>query len=72
MNSIWIWILWKRILSKMRDINTELDIVSVFIRDAEKYGLVPEVVLFALKHMKNNPDSNVEDAMNYGYWEWCK
>jgi hypothetical protein len=56
----------------MRDINTELDIVSVFIRDAEKYGLVPEVVLFALKYMKNNPESNVEDAMNHGYYEWIK
>jgi hypothetical protein len=56
----------------MRDINTELDIVSVFIRDAEKYGLVPEVVLFALKYMKQNPDSSIEDAMNHGYWEWIK
>ena len=55
-----------------RDINTELDIVSVFIRDAEKYDLVPEVVLFALKYMKQNPDSSIEDAMNHGYWEWIK
>lgn len=56
----------------MRDINTELDIVSVFIRDAHKHGLVPEVVLFALKYMKENPDSSIEDAMNYGFWEWVK
>jgi predicted CoA-binding protein len=56
----------------MRDINTELDIVSVFIRDADKYGLVPEVVLFALKYMKQHPESNIEDAMSYGFDEWVK
>jgi hypothetical protein len=56
----------------MRDINTELDIVSVFIRDAHKYGLVPEVVLFALKYMKKHPESNIEDAMSYGFDEWVK
>ena len=56
----------------MRDINTEIDIVSIFIRDAQKYDLVPEVVLFALNYMKQNPESSIEDAMNYGYWEWIK
>jgi predicted CoA-binding protein len=56
----------------MRDIDTELDIVSVFIRDAHKYGLVPEVVLFALKYMKQHPESNIEDAMSYGFDEWVK
>lgn len=55
-----------------RDINTELDLVDVFIKDATKYGLVSEVVLFALKYMQQNPKSTVEEAMNHGYWEWCK
>jgi hypothetical protein len=54
----------------MTNINNEFDIVNVFIRDADKYGLVSEVVLFALKYMKNNPDKTIEDAMNYGYDEW--
>jgi hypothetical protein len=56
----------------MKNINNEFDIVDVFLKDAEKYGLVSEVVLFALKYMKQNPDSNIEDAMNHGYWEWIK
>jgi len=56
----------------MTDINNELDIVDVFIKDADKYGLVSEVVLFAIKYMKNNPDKTIEDAMNYGYDEWVK
>ena len=56
----------------MENINNELDIVSVFVKDAHKYGLTAEVVLFALKYMKDNPESSIEKAMNYGYWEWCK
>ena len=56
----------------MTNINNEFDIVDVFIRDADKYGLVSEVVLFALKYIKNNPDKTIEDAINYGYDEWIK
>lgn len=47
-------------------------IVADYIQGAEKYGLVPEVVYFALQYMKDNPDSSIEDAMNYGYNEWVK
>ena len=56
----------------MTDINDELNIVNFYIQDAEKYFLVTEVVLFALKYMKQNPQSSIEDAMNYGYCEWIK
>lgn len=49
-----------------------LDVVGVFIEDAGKYGLVAEVVLYALQYMKSNPDKSIEDAMNYGYYEWIK
>lgn len=49
-----------------------LDIVSVFIDGASQYGLVPEVVLFALNYMKQFPESSVEDAMSHGYYEWIK
>jgi hypothetical protein len=51
---------------------SEIDIVDVFVKDAEKYGLVSEVVYFALKYIKENPDKSIEDAMNYGYWQWIK
>jgi hypothetical protein len=37
-----------------------------------KYGLVAEVVLYALKYMKDNPKSSIEDAMGYGFDEWVK
>jgi hypothetical protein len=49
-----------------------LDVVGTFIEDAGKYGLVSEVVYFALRYMKNNPEASIEDAMNYGYSEWIK
>lgn len=58
--------------NETRDINTEFDIVDIFIRDATRYGLVSEVVLFALKYMKDYPDKTIEDAMNHGYYEWIK
>jgi len=51
---------------------TDLDIVTTYIKDAEKYELVPEVVCFALQYMKNHPEKTIEDAISYGYWEWCK
>ena len=47
-------------------------IVADYIEGARKYGLVPEVVYFALRYMKNNPESSIEDAIAYGYYEWIK
>jgi hypothetical protein len=56
----------------VRHISTELDIVYSFLKDAKSYGLEPEVVLFALRYLQKNPNGSIEDAMSYGYWEWCK
>jgi hypothetical protein len=56
----------------MIDSTKELDVVHTFLVDARKYGLVSEVAYFALKYMKENPESSIEDAMNYGYYEWIK
>jgi hypothetical protein len=48
------------------------EVVGWYIQAANEHGLVAEVVYFALKYMKNNPESSIEDAMNYGYNEWVK
>jgi hypothetical protein len=56
----------------MRSIDEELYIVYSYIRDAEIYGLTSEVVLFSLKYMKEHPESSIEQALNYGYYEWVK
>ena len=55
-----------------RDINTELDIIYSFLKDARPYGLEPEVVLFALKYIQKHPEAQIEDAMSYGFYEWIK
>lgn len=52
--------------------SSPIDIVNTFVSEAEKYGLVSEVVYSALQYMKDNPHRTIEDAINYGYWEWCK
>lgn len=49
-----------------------LDTIHMYLKDAAKHGLQAEVVYFALKYMKENPDKNLDDAISYGYWEWCK
>ena len=51
--------------------SSPIDIVNTFVSEAEKYGLVSEVVYSALQYMKDNPHRTIEDAINYGYWEWC-
>lgn len=49
-----------------------LETIHLYLKDAAQYGLQAEVVYFALKYMKQNPDKNVDDAIAYGYYEWCK
>ena len=50
----------------------DLEIISWYITEADNYGLVPEVVLFALNYMKQHSETSVIDAINYGYNEWIK
>ena len=56
----------------MNEEPSPLEIVASYIEDANQYGLVPEVVYFALRYMKNNPEASIEDAISYGYYEWVK
>ena len=56
----------------MNEEHHTLDIVANYIEDAGQYGLIAEVVYFALRYMKKNPESSIEDAISYGYYEWVK
>jgi len=56
----------------MNEEPSPLEIVASYIEGAEKYGLVSEVVYFALRYMKNNPECSIEDAISYGFYEWIK
>lgn len=47
-------------------------IVDETLNSANKYGLVTEVVVFALKYMKENPNLSIVEAVDAGYYEWVK
>lgn len=46
--------------------------VHACLRDAAKYGLEEEVVLFALRAMKVRPSQTIASAMQDGFDEWIK
>lgn len=50
----------------------QLEKIAMYLQDAQKYGLQAEVVYFAIKYMKENPEKSIDDAIAYGYYEWCK
>ena len=50
----------------------ELKIVDRVIKNASGYGLEAEVVTFALKYMKENPQLSIVEAIIAGYEEWVK
>lgn len=49
-----------------------LKIVDRVIKNASGYGLEAEVVAFALKCMKENPQLSIVEAIIEGYEEWVK
>ena len=64
------------ILNKM-DNKKEVQIGSLRLFDrllgeADKEGVVPEVVLWALIAMKENNSLSTEEALQIGYDEWIK
>lgn len=56
----------------MHNSTEDLEVISWYITEADHYGLVPEVVLFSLNYIKQNPEVSIIDAINYGYNEWIK
>lgn len=58
-----------RLGNKMLD---EFDAVKNALKGASEYGLEVEVVVFALKYMKENPRLRVEEAIGLGFDEWVK
>ena len=39
---------------------------------AHEYGLQTEVILFAMKHLKDNPIKTIKEAIDHGLGEWLK
>ena len=44
----------------------------ITLSNAQKYGLDAEVVVYALRYMKDNPELSIQEALDMGYGEWVK
>jgi len=50
----------------------QISAVNYYLLRSAEYGLQSEVVAYALKFMKENPDLSIRMAMEYAYNEWIK
>lgn len=50
----------------------DMDVISSYLEEANEYGLLSEVVFFALKAMKDDPTLSEAEAISIGYTEWVK
>lgn len=48
------------------------DAVSFALANAYQMSLEVEVVTWALKYMKENPNLTIDEAITMGYYEWVK
>lgn len=66
----------KKLTQKRRrpveEIHRSLDVVEHILRESDDFGVTPEVVTWALKYMKENPNLDISDAIILGYEEWVK
>ncbi len=49
-----------------------MDAVAIALSKATEQGLETEVVTWALKYMKDNPNLTISEAITLGYNEWIK
>lgn len=42
------------------------------ISEGDMYGLTPEIVIWALKYMKEDPNLTIKQALIYSFNEWIK
>jgi len=50
----------------------EINAVSFALANAYQMSLEVEVVTWALKYMKENPNLTIDEAITMGYSEWVK
>lgn len=53
-------------------IKEQMDAVLYSMVCAKAYGLEIEVITFAMRYLKDNPDKGVKEALSYGLNEWIK
>jgi len=56
----------------MSDTIYDMEVISSYLLEAEEYGLLTEVVFYALKAMKEDPSISEAQAITMGYDEWVK
>ena len=49
-----------------------MSLIRSFLKDARDYGLETEVVMWAIKSMKEDPSISISQAMARGFYEWVK
>ena len=54
------------------NITTDLELTSLLLTHASEHGLDVEVVISALKAMKDDPNLTLQEAMHVGFFEWIK
>lgn len=62
---------WETIDYEM-GIDKDMSSVISALDKATEYDLTPEVVYTSLKYMKDNPTSNISDAIEFAIKEWLK
>ena len=51
---------------------SEIEYVDYLLKEASKYKLEAEIVVWALKAIQEDPELTVEQAMELGFQEWVK
>jgi len=57
---------------KEENIDEQLDVIDKLLDKALEYGMELEVIYFALKHAKENPNATPAESFALGVTEWIK
>jgi hypothetical protein len=50
----------------------EMSLIRSYLVEARDHGLETEVVMWAIKAMKEDPSLHISQAMELGFYEWVK
>jgi hypothetical protein len=71
-NSKYAWFFTNGRKAQYNGTLNEIDAVSIALANAYQMSLEVEVVTWALKYMKENPNLTIDEAITMGYYEWVK
>jgi len=54
------------------NIENDMENVKSALIMASEFGLEVEVIYFAMRHLRDNKESSIGEALNYGLDEWIK